>query len=107
MIEQCVQRENYPVEFACLSAGNDLPKISGLRTLNPFIDQDGLLRVGGRLKHVPIEKREKHPIIIPGKSHIALLITRHFHERVRQQQTNKYKLSSGELYLLHTQLYRV
>ncbi len=82
---QCVQRESYPVEFACLSAGKDLPKTSGLRTLNPFIDQDGLLRVGGRLKHAPIEQREKHPIIIPGKSHIALLITRHFHEWVRHQ----------------------
>ncbi len=85
VIVQCVQRENYPVEFACLSAGKDLPKKCGLRTLNPFIDQDGLLRVGGRLKHAPIEQREKHPIIIPGKSHIALLITRHFHERVRHQ----------------------
>lgn len=85
VIVQCVQRESYPVEFACLSVGKDIPKTSGLKTLNPFIDQDGLLRIGGRLKHAPIEQREKHPIIIPGKSHIALLLTRHFHERVRHQ----------------------
>ncbi|RXN13836.1 hypothetical protein ROHU_037202 [Labeo rohita] len=85
VIVQCVQRESYPVEFACLSVGKDIPKTSGLKTLNPFIDQDGLLRIGGRLKHALIEQREKHPIIIPGKSHIALLLTRHFHERVRHQ----------------------
>ncbi|XP_042586327.1 uncharacterized protein LOC122138311 [Cyprinus carpio] len=73
------------VEVAELIQGKEIQKKSGLRTLNPFIDRDGLLRVGGRLKHAPIEQGEKHPVIIPGKSHIALLITRHFHERVKHQ----------------------
>lgn len=85
VILQCIQQESYRVEFARLSEGKEIQKNSGLRTLNPFIDRDGLLRVGGRLKHAPIEQGEKHPVIIPGKSHIALLITRHFHERVKHQ----------------------
>lgn len=41
VIVQCVQRENYTVEFACLSAGKDLPKMSGLRTLNPSLTRMG------------------------------------------------------------------
>lgn len=49
------------------------------------MDHGSLLRVGGRLTHGSTENDEKHPIIIPGKSHVAILFVRHFHERIKHQ----------------------
>ncbi|KAI4885930.1 hypothetical protein NFI96_031189, partial [Prochilodus magdalenae] len=39
----------------------------------------------GRLKHGLFEAREKYPLVIPGQSHIATLLVRHFHDKVRHQ----------------------
>ncbi|XP_078051749.1 uncharacterized protein LOC144477893, partial [Augochlora pura] len=51
-------------------------KITGkLAKLHPFIDQDGILRVGGRLRNSTLSFKQKHPIILP-KSHTTNLIIR-------------------------------
>lgn len=49
---------------------------SKLKNLNPFLDNDELLRVGGRLKRSNLDYDFKHPIILP-KGYIVtkLLIT--------------------------------
>ena len=62
-----------------------IPRNSTIQSLSPILDSDGLLRVGGKLKNAYLETREKTPIIIPGKHHIATLLVRHFHERVKHQ----------------------
>lgn len=54
-----------------LERGSPIPKNSPLRKLNPILDSDGLVRTGGRLHHAPIEMEEKHPLIVPGRSHVA------------------------------------
>lgn len=64
---------------------NVIPKASPLRKLNPIVDADGLLRVGGRIPLADIPWEEKHPIIVPKKHHIAILIVRHYHENVAHQ----------------------
>ncbi|XP_058881751.1 uncharacterized protein LOC131737334 [Acipenser ruthenus] len=81
----CTQREAYKVEFTCLEKGKEIPKNSPLRKLNPIIDEEGLLRIGGRLKHSALNTAEKHPLIIPGRSHVATLLTNYYHERVKHQ----------------------
>ncbi len=50
---------------------------SSLSTLHPFLDDIGLLRVGGRLKESNIEN--KHPYIISGSHIIATTIVRDVH----------------------------
>ncbi|KAK3724031.1 hypothetical protein QZH41_007681 [Actinostola sp. cb2023] len=62
-----------------------LKKTSSLYRLDPFLDKEGLLRVGGRLKLADIPYDEKYPMILPRKSHITSLILCHFHERVHHQ----------------------
>ena len=50
-----------------------------LHKLHPFVDSDGLLRVGGRLKYGHhLEYGEKHPIILP-KDPITMPLVRHYH----------------------------
>ncbi|XP_077369860.1 uncharacterized protein LOC144014155 [Festucalex cinctus] len=85
LIIKCVQEENYRKEFSCLAARKNISKDSSLRKLNPYVDDDGLLRIGGRLNQSALDTREKLPLVIPGRSHVAMLLIRHYHEKVRHQ----------------------
>ena len=60
-------------------------KNSALYRLDPFIDGDGLLRVGGRLRRSHLGYGEKHPVLIPKGHHLAKLIVRHYHNQVHHQ----------------------
>ncbi|XP_063397214.1 uncharacterized protein LOC134681506 [Mytilus trossulus] len=84
-IIKAVQEETYTDELLSCVEGKNIPANSPLVSLNPFVDQEGILRVGGRLSHADIEINEKHPIIIPGKHHIATLLIRKFHHQVKHQ----------------------
>ena len=59
---------------------------SNLAGLDPFLDQDGVLRVGGRLNRSSLTFEEKHPILLPKKHHVSQLIIRHYHEKVIHHQ---------------------
>ena len=56
-------------------------KASGLLSLSPFLDDEGVLRVGGRLgmsKSIPYDQR--HPIILPGaEEEVIQSLIRHYH----------------------------
>ena len=60
-------------------------KSSSLYNLDPFIDNDGVLRVGGRLRQAKQLFEEKHPAILPRNSHLANLAIDHYHEAVHHQ----------------------
>ncbi|XP_071172930.1 uncharacterized protein [Mytilus edulis] len=79
------QLQYYSNETDCLKSGKQLPKNSNIIALSPILDSEGLLRLGGRLKHSKLETGEKMPLIIPGGSHIASLLITHFHESVHHQ----------------------
>ncbi|XP_051792766.1 uncharacterized protein LOC127530319 [Acanthochromis polyacanthus] len=85
LIIRCVQRKTYSKEFDCLAAGKTIPKDSSLWKLDPYMDEKGLLRVGGRLKHAALDMGEQFPIIIPARSHIGKLLVRHYHGKVKHQ----------------------
>ena len=62
---------------------SEIKKSSTLYRLDPFLDQDGLIRVGGRLsKSQEFSEGFKHPVILPKKSFIVDLIVRDAHKRV-------------------------
>lgn len=54
-----------------------LKHTSSLFRLDPFLDEKGVLRVGGRLQKAALAYEVKHPIIIPKKSHLTKLLIRH------------------------------
>ncbi|CAG2236059.1 unnamed protein product [Mytilus edulis] len=51
-----VQKELYPKEVICLKNKQSLPKDSSILSLSPMLDDDGLLRVGGRLNRGNLSK---------------------------------------------------
>lgn len=81
-----VQKAIYGPKLQSLQTGKQLPKDSTLLTLNPVLDQHGLLREGGRLRHCKVANNFKQQFIIPKGHHVATHLVRHFHQRVFHQE---------------------
>ncbi|CAK1578182.1 unnamed protein product [Parnassius mnemosyne] len=74
------QQEAFGKEIQSLIKDGCISKKSVLITLNPFIDNIGLLRVGGRIHRAKLSDDSKHPIIISYDSQLAKLIVKDAHE---------------------------
>ena len=59
-----------------------IKRSSCLYRLDPFLDEDGLIRVGGRIKRAKLPFGTKHPVVLPRKSHITALLIRFCHVKV-------------------------
>lgn len=71
------QERYFPSDMALLQAGK--PASSYLKSLNPFIDAEGILRVGGRLQHSALPYSHKHQIILPKESTVTHLLIQNEH----------------------------
>ncbi|CAI5661726.1 unnamed protein product [Oreochromis niloticus] len=60
-------------------------KVNELHKLCPFLDDQGILRVGGRLTHAALHPNVKHPAILPRDSHVSALLVKHYHEKTYHQ----------------------
>ncbi|XP_066585496.1 uncharacterized protein [Prorops nasuta] len=61
-----------------LQGKKSVPSSSRLLSLAPFLDAQGILRVGGRLQHSFLSDNQKHPIILP-TNYLTELLIRHIH----------------------------
>ncbi|XP_065355015.1 uncharacterized protein LOC135949392 [Calliphora vicina] len=75
------QRTYFGEDYNRLKENKSLSRKSRLLSLSPFIDNDDLLRVGGRLGNSGLSYGERHPIIVPERSHLAKLLV-HFTHRI-------------------------
>lgn len=73
------QEASFSEEIKALKNQRSLPEKSKLLTFYPFLDSDGVLRIGGRLKEAVIDYDSKHQIIIPKESTIAKMIINDAH----------------------------
>ena len=62
------QSASFSEEIKALMTSSALPKKSRLKQLVPFLDEDGILRVEGRIDEAPISYDAKHPIILDGRT---------------------------------------
>ncbi|KAB0798916.1 hypothetical protein PPYR_06796 [Photinus pyralis] len=81
-IFRIVQMKYFSEEITCLKENKSLPKNSVLLSLNPFLDTNGLLRVGGRLENAPLSFDAKHPVILPCKDHVTDIMIEGEHLRL-------------------------
>jgi len=72
------QAASFPTELKHLMNNTPLNSGSSILSLNPHLDEDGILRVGGRLRRSDLTYAAKFPIILP-KCRISELIVRHSH----------------------------
>ena len=59
-----------------------------LRDLDPYVNEKGMLRVGGRLRRAEIQYGVKHPVILPKSSHLSKLLVLDLHSKVAHQGRN-------------------
>ena len=100
-IIRCLQHEHFKDEMEALSLlqahgefvdrkrakqrNFNLKKCSSLYRLDPYLDVNGILRVGGRLRRANMPEVSKHPIILPRRSHVTTLILQYCHEATKHQ----------------------
>ncbi|GFY29282.1 integrase catalytic domain-containing protein [Trichonephila clavipes] len=74
-----VQGFYFQEEIRSIKKQISLPPKSPLRSLHPFIDEHGLVRVGGRLQNSQLPFNSKHPIILPSQHSISELLIKEQH----------------------------
>lgn len=72
-----IQKDSFP---EILSAQNSSHRISPvIQKLQPFRSDDGLIRVGGRLKNSSLHWNNKHPVLLPKNNDVVKLLVRYYH----------------------------
>ncbi|XP_029171202.1 uncharacterized protein LOC114940633 [Nylanderia fulva] len=74
-----VQRRAFKVEFKTLQKTATISKRSSFRTFAPFLGEDSVLRLGGRLRHSALSYDEQHPVIVP-RGQLAYLLIAQAHK---------------------------
>ena len=81
-IEEVKKAEFYWFKRAQTERFQDTKGRKSLENLNPMKDEDGLLRIDGRLRHADIPYESKHPVILPKEHPITELVVRAVHEQL-------------------------
>lgn len=79
-IVQLCQGRDFPEEIHHVANKEPLNAKSKILSFNPFLDQDGCLRIGGRLNEANVPFERKHPLILR-QGTIAKLIIADNHEK--------------------------
>ncbi|XP_059217550.1 uncharacterized protein LOC131994726 [Stomoxys calcitrans] len=76
-----VRKAYFPDEYLALSAKKTIASKSSLLSLNPFLDDEGVMRICGRLTSSPVlSYNERHPVILPYSSQLSRLLVKFTHE---------------------------
>lgn len=76
------QNKHYMKELADLSSSKKIAKSSVIYSLNPEVDDVGLLRLKGRIQFSSCSYTEKHPWLLPSKDKFTELVIMKSHEKV-------------------------
>lgn len=75
------QKLHFPEEIQRLSKGKLVPNSSKIVKFVPFIDNNGLMRMRGRIERSSLTYDQKHPIILSGDSTLAKKLIVEAHQR--------------------------
>lgn len=75
------QKKHFYEELNKIQQNQNVDKSSKLAGLSPFLDENGLLCVRGRLSNAEITYDEKHPIIVPNHSNLSRILSLEAHQK--------------------------
>lgn len=76
------QKEAYSEEYTALMHGRELLTCSKIKSLNPRLDEDMILRLNGRLVYAEkMSYNMRYPIILPRKHPVTQLIVQYYHSK--------------------------
>ena len=81
---QIIQRDVFGEDLTTIKNGKSVSSSSKIHKFNPFLDEDGVLRVGGRLQQTTWPFERKHPVLLD-KHHLTELLVRHHHIERKHQ----------------------
>ena len=80
LLLKIIQEDLFSKELHDIRNGKELSPSSKIFRFSPFIDQQGLMRVGGRLQMTEWDFQQKHPILL-GVHYLTEALIRHHHEK--------------------------
>nr|XP_026493409.1 uncharacterized protein LOC113398738 [Vanessa tameamea] len=81
-ITHAAQLQMFPDKHRLLKTKSSLPRKNKLISFTPFLDSDGLMRVGGRLNNSPYDYNVKHPILICSKHRFTKILFDLMHKKL-------------------------
>ena len=82
-IFKMVQAESFNSEIRHLMSDKKMvPSKISISQLDPFLDNNNIIRVGGRLRKSSLTETEQHPVILPRKSPVSDVIIQWSHYSV-------------------------
>ncbi|XP_055528086.1 uncharacterized protein LOC129720624 [Wyeomyia smithii] len=78
-LTKVAQQEMFTEELKELAQSRPVSNKSSLKLLGPFLDEKGIIRIGGRLERSTENCQTKHPAILPKIHPLTRLITKHYH----------------------------
>ena len=85
---RCIQRDCFSNEISDLQRGKPIKKESKIVSLNPFLDEDGILRANGRVKALRQCGYNNQPIILHTEHFATLALIREFHRGLLHGSNN-------------------
>ncbi|XP_063547169.1 uncharacterized protein LOC134754760 [Cydia strobilella] len=80
LILRQAQEDSFASDIQVVKAAKDLPRDSRLRNLSPYLDENNVLRVSGRIDAASDVRQEaKRPIILDGRHPTTKLLVKHYH----------------------------
>ena len=76
------QRRCFDEEFKRIESGSRVKRQSVVYKLDPYIDEQGMLRVGGRLSRSELSEDVKHPILLSKLSPLSRFIISSIHSHI-------------------------
>ncbi|XP_011686440.1 PREDICTED: uncharacterized protein LOC105449136 [Wasmannia auropunctata] len=82
-----VQKQAFAAEIKALNEDHTVNSSSRLISLSPFLDETGLIRIGGRLRQSDLSFNTRHPILLPRDHRLTYLVIEHEHLRNKHAGT--------------------
>ncbi|KAK9675276.1 Integrase zinc binding domain [Popillia japonica] len=76
------QMQAFPHDYKALAIHKEVNHKSNILSLNPFIDEYEIIRVGGRLNKSTLKFDERHPILLPKNAVVTKLIFENKHKEL-------------------------
>ena len=83
-----VQNEAFKEEISKLKNPITKGKAKGsspLSHLDPFLDPNNLVRIGGHIRQASVSQDIKHLFVLPGQGHTSKILANHYHEKALHQ----------------------
>lgn len=79
VLVRITQKTYFPELLKQLMKSDTIITPPTIAQLAPFLDESGLIRVGGRLRCSALSPDAKHPYLLPKSSHLTSLLIRNYH----------------------------